>query len=75
MSWDYRVYKHTFKTKSGHEYSYYGVHEAYYENGSIPVRRSHECVKAEADSLEDLKWTLESMLKALEKPVLEYKDD
>ena len=71
MSWNHRV------MKIG---DVYGIHEVHYKKGK-PSSYTVNSMKPEAfvedeDSrpLQDLRWTLEQMLKALDKPILTPKD-
>lgn len=78
MSWNHRVFKHKHVEPDGREYFSYGIHEAYYldrTRADVVSNYTPEAERVEGDSLEDLKWTLESMLKALNKPVLDYETE
>ena len=76
MSWDYRVMRHieniTDFCPEGVT-TWYGVHEVYYdEEGNIDGWTKDAIVTG--DNLEDLKWKLDHMPEALDKPVLEYNE-
>lgn len=61
--WNYRVLATKYKGKL-----YYGIYEVYYENNK-PNGYCDSSLNG-YDSVEDLKFTLNKMLIALEKPVL-----
>lgn len=67
MSWNYRVIRHV---KNNEEF--YHVHEVYYDDNGTPTMVSTEPIAPYAESVEDLKWVLERMLEALDKPILDY---
>lgn len=74
MSWDYRLMRrkvHNPVTKLDDDY--YTIHEVYYDGESFSYTK--EAIDVGADSPEDVKWMLEHMLRALDKPVLEYEED
>jgi hypothetical protein len=77
MPWAYRVMRQKFKVPMKDEYrDFYGIHEVYYDDTpDDPCSYTKDTIRADADSLEDLRWCLEEMLKALDKPILEYKDE
>lgn len=65
--WNHRVVKRTDRA-SGE--TWYGIHECYYD----PVGWTEEPIAVVGESLDDLKWTLEKMMLALDSPVIEDKD-
>ena len=77
MGWNYRVMRHP--PKDGEE-EWYAIHEVYYRSNdvddlTVPVHEtgySVDPVGVIADSPEGLRWTLQKMLEALDKPVLEH---
>jgi hypothetical protein len=72
MSWSYRVVKTVTKIPLGDIDISYGIHEVYYdENGDI-VNISESLAHPLSDDLEGLKWSLERMMEACNKPVIDY---
>ena len=72
MAWSYRVVKTVTKIPLGNIDISYGIHEVYYdENGDI-VNISESLAQPLSDDLEGLKWSLERMMEACNKPVLDY---
>lgn len=71
MTWNHRVVKRTYPAPS-HE-TFFQIHEAYYYHGegktpSVTV----EPTAPVGETLEELRETLQRMLRALDKPVLDY---
>ncbi len=70
MHWNHRVMRHVDKKNGG---VYFAIHETYYgvegESGDIWTEQP---VAVIGESVDGLRQTLERMLKALDKPVLEY---
>lgn len=82
MSWNFRVMRHTEVDKeSGQVSQWLAVHEVYYEGREVDDLRvtsdevgyTERPVTVTAESAEELRFMLERMLGALEKPILEYK--
>ncbi len=72
MAWPYRVVKTVTKIPLGDIDISYGIHEVYYdENGDI-VNISESLAHPLSDDLEGLKWSLERMMEACNKPVIDY---
>lgn len=72
MSWSYRVVKCVTKIPLGDTDISYSIHTVYTdENGDI-VNISENPTYPINDDLEGLQWTLEKMLGACKKPVLDY---
>jgi hypothetical protein len=69
MTWNHRVF-----VKRTDEGLWYSIRETFYEDGEVKGWTKDEIAPA-SESLEGLKWVLEQMLKALDKPVLEDSDD
>ena len=66
MSWNYRVVK---------DGEFYSIHEAYYNKGNDKARSITETsVLPVGEDVKELRWILERMLEALDKPVLDYED-
>jgi len=72
MAWSYRVVKTVTKIPLGNIDISYCIHEVYYdENGDI-VNISESLAHPLSDDLEGLKWSLERMMEACNKPVIDY---
>ena len=72
--WNHRVVRRVYH-HSGHEEVTYAIHEAHYREegkGSGKCDITMNPTDVSGESVDDLKWTLEHMLKALDKPVLDY---
>lgn len=68
-SWNYRVVLHR---SSRPEDNYYAIHEAYYEdNKKKPQSISVNPIEVGSENIEGLKWQLEEMKKAFDRPVLD----
>jgi len=67
-TWCYRIVRK--KIVDG---EYYGVYEAYYEDGNLTMV-TLESIAPYGDTLEELTMDLAYMLEALKKPVLNYED-
>jgi len=72
MSWSYRVVKQVTKIPLGDTDISYGIHTVYTdENGDI-VNVSEKPSYAISDDIDGLRWNLESMMLAVDKPVIDY---
>jgi hypothetical protein len=72
MSWSYIVVKQVTKIPLGDIDISYTIHEAYTdENGDI-VNISEKPSYVIGDDTESLKWQLERMMLACDKPVIDY---
>ena len=73
--WNHRVMRHN----TGTEDEYLAIHEVYYgmddEDGKGKTGWTQDPVAPYGDTLNELRETLERMLRALDKPIMEYKDD
>ena len=80
MSWNYRVILHKagqleenpdLKWKE-----YLAIHEVYYDENEVPESATKDPITITGeegkDSLVSIKWVLEGMLMALQKPILDY---
>ncbi len=74
MSWNFRVIKTKVEGDPFIEFEY-GIHEVYYnlETGK-PNGYHSKPRRVDAETIEELKWTLNKMLEALDKPVLTKED-
>lgn len=69
QSWNYRVVK---RLENG-EWTY-SIHETYYSAQKKEEAITESPVQVSAETLADLRWVLERMLQALDKPLLNYDD-
>lgn len=72
MGWNYRVTKRIHNHKYLHEpETLFEIREVFYdENGDISgIAETPDVI---AHSLEDLKWTLNMMLKSWDKPIIDH---
>ena|SRR2546421_10836271 len=72
--WNHRVVRRVYHHGKQDEVVY-SIHEAHYREegkGSGPCDITMNPTDVSGESVDDLKWTLEHMLKALDKPVLDY---
>ena len=70
MSWNYRVVK-----KADRLGNYFEIHEVYYDDNGNPNGWTEDAIKPYGVDLDDLRWVLEHMVTALDKPVLEIVDE
>lgn len=78
MPWNYRLMRrkcHNPVTKQ--DEFYYTMHEVFYDADTpdAPFSYTKNAIDVGGDSVEDVKWMLEAMLKSLDKPVLDYEED
>lgn len=62
--WNHRI----LVTKDGDDL-YYSVHEVYYENG-VPNGSTKEAIRISSESPEGIRWTLDMIKLALDKPFI-----
>ena len=82
MGWNYRVMRHQPNPARGEREVWYAIHEVFYRNDAVDDRTvdssetgyTEEPVAVVADDVDGLRWVLEQMLAALDKPVLEYRE-
>lgn len=67
MHWNHRVIKHTYKDG----YVYFGIHEVFYNSKGEIYGYSNEPIDLSENSLDDLRLTLQQMLRCLDEEVLE----
>jgi hypothetical protein len=80
MSWNYRVMRHKVVDSAGMPEETLALHEVYYKDdrsadiftGPGDIGYSANPVAPVAEDLDGLRFVLTEMLKALDKPVLEY---
>lgn len=72
MSWNHRAFKRVHNHKYLHEpETLFEIREVFYdENGDISgIAETPDVI---AESLDDLKWTLNKMLESCDKPIIDY---
>jgi len=73
--WNHRVMRHN----AGTEDEYFAIHEVYYDlkddDGKKETVWTKDPVRVSGETVEELRETLERMLRALDTPVMEYNDD
>lgn len=81
MSWNYRLMKHTHVGSDGQTETWLAMHEVYYKDSSVKdltVTSAEvgytDAVRVVGENIDEVRMVLENMLKALDKPILEYKD-
>lgn len=67
MSWTYRVFKHTYEDGEVQ----YAIHEHYTTNAG-QTTWTNDPIEVVGEDKASVKWQLEQMSKALDKPVLDY---
>lgn len=67
--WNHRVVKHTHPCGSVE----LAIHEAHYD-GKVAEAITTDPTAPVADSVDELRWVLEKMIEALDKPVLNYEE-
>ena len=68
--WNFRIISHV--TDKGEKWL--GIHEVYYDEKEKPQCYSSDPQSVMGESIEDIKWFLSSMKKALDKPILKEED-
>ena len=68
-TWNHRV----MKRKDGDE-DWFTIHEVYYKDNMDIEGYTKETISVGGNSIEDLRWTLEQMIKSLDKPILDYEE-
>ena len=71
MSWNYRIIKKT----TNDEEDYYKIHEVYYDENDNIMFWSEDSVDPHGLNLDELKYDLDLMYKAFDKPVLYIEND
>lgn len=67
MGWNHRVIK---KVEKDDTQVWYGIHEVYYDKDGNVDGYTMEPRRLLGENIDELRWTLEKMIEALEKPVL-----
>lgn len=68
MSWNHRVVRRVYPDAE----VLYEIHEVYYNPDGTVDMMTVDGIDPIGEDLAGLRWTLEHMLRALEKPVLDY---
>lgn len=71
MTWNHRVMRRT----NEHGETWYDIHEVYYETDPCGVEKlswTEDAIAPMGETVDELREELERMLRALDKPVLEY---
>ena len=71
MSWNYRVVKKVTKIPLGETDIRYEIHDVYLDE-SLDIVNIGRISFPMGDDVESLQWSLERMMEACKKPVLEY---
>ena len=72
MSWNYRVVKTVTKIPLGDTDVSYGIHTVYSDKNGDIVNISEKPSYVIGDDMDSLKWNLESMMLACDKPIINY---
>lgn len=72
MSWNHRVVRKEYTYPDGYVEVSYGIHEVFYVEGETSLAFTTNPVAPVGESVEELRITLERMLRALDKPVIDY---
>jgi hypothetical protein len=83
MGWNYRVMRHSSKDETtGEDEIWVGLHEVYYRDDDVDdltvnvdeTSYTKKPVRIISEDVAGLRWVLERMLEALDKPILDYRD-
>jgi hypothetical protein len=82
MGWNYRVMRHAPDPAKGLREPWYAIHEVYYRNDEVDdlsvgvseTEYTHDPITVSGGDLDELRWMLDKMREALEKPVLDYQE-
>jgi len=85
VGWNYRVMRHepdAPDAADGKREVWYAIHEVFYQTDSADdrsvdaseTRYTEDPVAVVADDVDEMRWVLEQMLAALDKPILEYRE-
>jgi hypothetical protein len=72
MSWSYRVVKTVTKIPLGDTDISYSIHRTHYDDNGKMIWISENPSQSVSDTVEGLQYTLEKMIEACKKPVLDY---
>jgi hypothetical protein len=71
MSWNYRVVKKVTKIPLGETDISYEIHDVYYDK-NLDIVNIGRLSFPMGDDVESLQWSLERMIEACKKPVIDY---
>lgn len=71
MSWNYRVVKKTTKIPLGETDITYEIHDVYYDE-NLDIVNIGRVSFPMGDDIESLQWSLERMMEACKKPIIDY---
>lgn len=74
MSWNHRVVRREYPDAAPSERIAYGIHEVYYDAEGKPDRVTQSAINAWGGTVDELRDNLRQMLRALDQPILNYKD-
>jgi len=66
--WNHRIIRH----KDYKDNIWYAIHEVFYDNDGVPNGCTEKPLEVLDEEVDGLKWQLEHMLKAFDKPILDY---
>jgi hypothetical protein len=66
MTWNHRVVKKNYDGEIQ-----YGIHEAFYNDKDELINITVDPVEVASETIEGLRWTLQKMLEALDKPIID----
>lgn len=69
--WNHRVIKHVYDTPDGDQAVWYNIHEVYYNEDGTIWAHTENPTAGHGETIEELRESLERMLKCLEFPILE----
>jgi hypothetical protein len=72
MYWNHRVVRRVWHPGTDREETTYAIHEVFYGLSKKPIPTA-DPIDVSGESVEELRETLQRMLRALDKPVLDYK--
>lgn len=72
MSWNHRILKRTYP--GAFVETLYQVHEVYYDDSGKPTMCTENPISVTGETVEEIYETLNRMIKAAEKPVLDWDD-
>jgi hypothetical protein len=75
MHWNYRVVRKSYNTNDGETHQMFGIHEVYYDDFGEVKYITTKPLDAYGDTPEELQEDLKEMLKAFDKPILEFNKD
>ena len=74
MSWNYRIMRRNGIDLCGVEYEWFELHEVYYDSDGKVDGYTIDAIAPGGDDINELKENLFQMMKAFNKPILEFED-